>query len=77
MEQTFGAKPLTSLNAHQLGQYRECLEACMEEADLQDYVSMGMGWASGQNFMVGDVLCNDAIAVRWRTPWIELLSYTA
>lgn len=53
MEQTFGAKPLTSLAVHLLGQYRECLEACMEEADLQDYVSRGMGWASGQNAMVG------------------------
>lgn len=43
MEQTFGAKPLASLAPHLLSQYRECLEACMEEADLEDYFSRGIG----------------------------------
>lgn len=43
VEQTFGAKPLTSLTPHLLNQYRECLEACMEEADLEDYFSRGIG----------------------------------
>lgn len=43
VEQTFGAKPLASLAPHLLSQYRECLEACMEEADLEDYFSRGIG----------------------------------
>lgn len=43
VEQIFGAKPLTSLTPHLLNQYRECLEACMEEADLEDYFSRGIG----------------------------------
>ena len=43
VEQTFGAKPLTSLTPHLLNQYRECLEACVEEADLEDYFSRGIG----------------------------------
>ncbi|CAN0119838.1 unnamed protein product [Ectocarpus sp. 4 AP-2014] len=43
VEQTFGAKPLASLTPHLLNQYRECLEACMEEADLEDYFSRGIG----------------------------------
>lgn len=43
MEQTFGAKPLRSISPHLLNQYRECLEACMEEADLEEYFSRGIG----------------------------------
>lgn len=43
MEQTFGAKPLASLTPHLLAEYRESLEACMEEADLEDYFSRGIG----------------------------------
>ena len=46
VEQTFGAKPLASLAPHLLSQYRECLEACMEEADLEDYFSRGIGVSS-------------------------------
>lgn len=43
VEQTFGAKPLRSISPHLLNEYRECLEACMEEADLEEYFSRGIG----------------------------------
>lgn len=52
VEETFGAKPLTSLTSHVLHLYRECLEACMEEADLEEYLSRGMGMASGRDSKV-------------------------
>lgn len=52
VEETFGAKPLTSVAPHLLHLYRECLEACMEEADLEDYVSRGIGMASGRDSKV-------------------------
>lgn len=53
VEQTFGAKPLASLAPHLLSQYRECLEACMEEADLEDYFSRGIGVSPSSCFFFG------------------------
>jgi len=41
VERAFGVKPCTLLTVHPLGEYRECIEACMGEEDLKNYISKG------------------------------------
>ncbi|KAG5180770.1 hypothetical protein JKP88DRAFT_166201 [Tribonema minus] len=45
VENTFGIKASTLITVHPLREYRECLEACLGDEDLQEYMAKGYAMA--------------------------------
>jgi len=48
VEKTFGTRGHTNLTCHSLSKYRDCLEACFEKEELQQYLSKGVKTSTGK-----------------------------
>jgi len=48
VEKTFGTKGHTNISAHSLSRYRDCLEAALDQDELQEYLSKGLQRSKGR-----------------------------